>query len=84
MDGNTTNYHRKSGFAKGGIHLFNSNVISDERFNKVDMQRWRNANEKAANPDQVNEVQLEQEVESVHTPDQKDEVRVEEERQILN
>lgn len=73
-----------SGFAKGGIHLFNSNVISDERFNKVDMQRWRNANEKAANPDQVNEVQLEQEVESVHTPDQKDEVRVEEERQILN
>lgn len=37
MDGNTTNYHRKSGFAKGGIHLFNSNVISDERFNKVDI-----------------------------------------------
>lgn len=48
------------------------------------MQRWRNANEKAANPNQLNEVQLEQEVKSVHTPDQRDEVWVEEERQILN
>ncbi|XP_039287325.1 uncharacterized protein LOC120351997 [Nilaparvata lugens] len=49
------------GFSKAGIHPFNSKVISDDRFSKEDLERWRNANKNTVTPCQTDETRVEEE-----------------------